>query len=38
MLVRRAEMGLGPWARYEEQMAKLQQREPLTAPPGPDKK
>ena len=32
---RRMSMGLGKWANYEEQMAKMQNREPFPAPRGP---
>ena len=35
---RRLEMGLGPWAAYEAQMAKMQQREPFESPRAPGEK
>jgi hypothetical protein len=33
---RRLKMGLGPWARYDEQIAQMQGRDPFKAPRGPD--
>jgi hypothetical protein len=35
---RRQSMGLGKWSTYEEQMAKMQNREPFAAPRGPGEK
>jgi hypothetical protein len=35
---RRMSMGLGKWANYEAQMAKMQNREPFPAPRGPGEK
>lgn len=32
---RRISMGLGPWAEYEAQMARMQNRDPFPAPRGP---